>query len=53
MVTHFSPFAYEAERVTGASAIATLGGAEVIVVDNCGVLISASNPRKDGIALGY
>ena len=30
-----------------------IGGAQLVRVDNSGVLIGASDPRKDGCALGY
>ena len=34
-------------------AIIPIGGAQLVMVDPSGVLIGASDPRKDGCALGY
>ena len=34
-------------------AIIPIGGAQLVRVDPSGVLIGASDPRKDGCALGY
>ena len=31
----------------------TIGGAQLVRLDSSGVLIGASDPRKDGCALGY